>query len=351
MKQILDWVRPAIKVVLNNQQSVRNLEEETLPKVSMHLNENPFGSPQNRYLSKSELPSRTIVGQLKGGVHPQCVSLANGTTDAIERLMRTFCTPMQDNVIVVEPTSGLYSHVAQVNDIEVRHVSLDAKFQLDVEAVMRTVGQFTKMVFLASPNNPTGNLLSKESILQLCDQFEGIVVVDEAFIEFSRSESLVKSISSYHNLVVVSSFSIAYALASSRISAILAHPLVIRAVEVLRHCFTLNAATLAAIESLPRRRFEVDKWVKSILEERSKLMLAVAQLPISEKVYPTSSNFFLVRFKDGEDVYKYLSKHGIAVYNCSHIAGCENCLRITVSLPMDNNALVSALRLYCERVK
>lgn len=349
MKQILDWVRPAIKKALSTECNPNDSLVEARPKVAMHLNENPFGSPHNRYLNPSELRSREIIGQLKGGLRPQCVSLARGTADAVERLMRTFCVPMRDNIIVVQPTTELYSRVAQVNDIEVRHTTLDDHFRLNVDEVLRTVGQYTKMIFIASPNNPTGTLQRTESIQQLCEQFDGVVIVDEAFSEFSRSESLIKLLPKHSNLVVVDSYSIAYAMASSRISAIFAHPLVIRAVEVLRYDYALDASTASDIEMMPRRRFEADKWVKAILEERGRLMSAVAQLPITKKVYPTSTNFFMVKFSNAEKVYKYLLSKGIAVYDCSNISGCEDCLRITVGLSVDNNALVSALRQYTEK--
>lgn len=351
MKQIIDLVRPAIRKALSAGSNHNDSVVDSRPKVSMHLNENPFGTPQNRYANLSELHSREVIGQLKGGLRPQCISLSRGTADAIERLMRTFCMQGQDNIIVVQPTVDIYAHVARVNDIEVRDVQMDEQFRLDVDAVLDAVDSKTKMIILSSPNNPTGNLQQPESILQLCNQFEGIVVVDEAFVEFSRNESLVRNISSCPNLVVVESLSVAYALASSRIAVILAHPQVIRAVEVLRYAFSLDASTAEIIESLPRRRFDADKWVKALLDERTKLLAAIAQLPICDKVYPTSANFFMVRFKGAAKVYQYLLSNGIAVYDCSHIPGCEDCLRITVGLPVDNTAIVSALRQYGESLR
>lgn len=350
MKQVLDWVRPAIKVALAEKQDSIDQIETPSQIVAMHLNENPFGSPLNRYPALSQMSCREIVGKIRGGLRPQCISLTNGTADSVGRLVNTFCMPARDNVVVVQPMSKLYSDVARLTDVEVRQVLLDDNFRLNVDDVLRTVGQFTKMVFLSSPNNPTGNLLQPAAVLDLCEKFNGIVVVDETYVAFSRNPSLVQHLSNYTNLVILDSLSVTYAMASSRIAMILAHPQVIRAVEVLNYPYSLSTSAIADIQSLPRRSFDVDKWTKSLLEERTKLLSAVAQLPICEKVYPTSANFFMAKFKDVGKLFDYLKSKQIAVYNCSEMPGCEGCLRITVGLPVDNNALVSALRKFGEGV-
>lgn len=338
-------MRPSIHALLQAQQKAP--QSQRVPtEVRLDANESPWGNPLNRYPAADQMKWREIAGQVKGRLRPQCVALCNGTLEAVDMLIRVSCVPQRDHIVTVVPTTPLFERQARINDVECRTVPLDTDYALSAERLLERVSGRTRLVCLCSPNTPTGNLLSRKEILRICEEFSGLVIVDESYVGFSGHRSLVSDLPAHSNLVLLESLSATYALAGLRVAMIYAHPDVIRAVEVVRPPHNINLPALDIIAQLPVRRFEADKWVKLLTDERSKVMRAVAELSICEKVFPTSANFFLMKVKDSSSVHAYLLENGIAVRDCSAIPGCRDCLRITIGHPHENNLLIGALRRY-----
>lgn len=349
MRPLSELIRPNIYTLLSEGQE-EGINAVAPHDIRIHLeaNENPFNAPLNRYPDASQMKWREVAGKLKGGLKPTCVSLANGTAEAVELLLRTFCVPQRDNILTISPTTPLFQQRAYIHDVECRSLQLDSQFAFKADTLMERANNRTKLAFLCSPNTPTGNTLPRKEILRLCDLFGGLVIVDESFVEFSHLPSLIEALPDKRNLVIIDSLSVTFALAGIRVAMIYAYPEVIRAIETVRPLHNINLPALQEIERLPQHRFEADKWKKQLLEERRKLMQAIKELPYCEKVYPTDANFFLARFNQPERIYHYLLDCGIAVHNCSCLNCCHGCLRITVGLPGENNQLVGALRCYNE---
>ena len=344
MRDFKSIVRPNILQLTDGLLSKQPTISENI-RVHLDANENPYNSPYNRYPKADYTALKNILGQIKG-IWPHCIALSNGTNEAIDFILRVFCVPGRDNIISIAPTSRNYREFAAINDIECKTASLDNHFQITADQILSLSDEHTKIVFLCSPNNPTGNLLDKNEVLQLCDRFQGIVVVDEAYNEFSHTESIVRSISSHHNLIALNTLSKAFASAELRLAAIYAVPEIIRYIKAITPHHHISTWTQKESMEILKRRFDVDKWIHQLLEERRKVMSAIKQLPMCEKVYDSDANFFLVKFQNADDVYQYLLKEGIAVCNCSNLPHCENCLRITIGLPSENNLLIGALRKY-----
>ena len=314
-------------------------------KVHLEANENPFNAPHNRYHQDNNSEFKEMLGKMKG-IWPHCITLTRGTDEAIDFIFRVFCIPGQDNVLALSPTSRHYEEFGLKNDVVCRPILLDQQYQITADTLLCNTDEHSKVIFLCSPNNPTGNLLHREQIIELCDRFQGIVVVDEAYNEFSRSESVVRLIAQHHNLIVLNSLSKAFASADLRLATIYAVPEIIRYINcIIPHHHVSHWAELQGVAIL-KRRFEVDKWINQLLEERRKVMNAVRQLPICEAVYPTDANFFMAKFKNASAIHQYLLSEGIAVFDCSNFPLCENCLRITIGLPFENSTLIGALRKY-----
>lgn len=317
-------------------------------RIRLNKGESPFNAPQNRY------PDGDLEGKLAAaiaaaqGMVPANVGLAGSTDEIIDRLLRVFCTPQRDNIILAVPSTANCECLAEINDIELRYVPLDQGFALRADKIMSQANQRSKILLLSSPNVPTGNLLSRDTILSVADRFKGIVVVNEAYIEYARTPSLAADIAQHPNLAVARTFSKAYASAALRLSYLLAHPDIVHHFNLVRPSGILPTHTLTEGLALLRRRFDVDKWIKWQLEERGKVIAAVKQLPLCLKLYPTDANFFMIKVPDAPALLRYLAEQEIAACDCSGLPGCDNCIAFTVSLTPDNNALLSALRKYCE---
>lgn len=317
--------------------------------IPLDKGESPFNRPQNRYPSPDM--EAELVAALADSLHlpPTSVALAGGTDEATDRLLRILCTPQRDNIVITVPSVESYDRLAAINDIECRHAHLDCDFSLPVDKVLGLTNQRTKAILLCSPNVPTGNLLSRDAILKIASRFKGLVVVNEAYIDYARTPSLADDVMQHHNLIVLRTFSKAFASAALRISYILAHPDIIRYLNLIRPSGTLPTHTLTEGLAILRRRFDIDKWTKWQLEEREKVIASVKQLPICVKLYPTDANFFMVKVPDAPALLNYLAEQGIAARNCSAQPQCDNCIAITIGLTIDNNALLGALRKYCEK--
>ena len=313
--------------------------------VFLDANENPYNAPYNRYPDPLQRELKAQIAKVKG-VPAECIFLGNGSDEAIDLPYRIFCQPGVDNVVAIEPTYGMYKVCADVNDVEYRPVLLDADYQMKAEALLAATDAHTKIIWLCSPNNPTGNLLDREEVLKVIEGFDGIVIVDEAYGDFALQPSFRTELPKHPNLIVLNTFSKAWGLAAIRLGMAFASEEIIYIYNKVKYPYNVNLLTQQqALEAL-QDPFEVDKWVKILLLERSRLMQAFQELPICEQVYRTDANFFLARMTDAQAIYDYLVDKGIIVRNRTRVQLCRNCLRITIGTKTENNELLSALRQY-----
>jgi histidinol-phosphate aminotransferase len=280
------------------------------------------------------------------GVPSENIFLGNGSDEAIDLPYRIFCEPGRDNVVSIAPTYGMYQVCADIHDIECRQVLLDDNFQLHADAVLQACDEHTKIIWLCSPNNPTGNSLDRDEMMKVVEGFDGIVIVDEAYIDFAQQLSLRQELPTHPNLIILQTMSKAWGSAAIRLGMAFASKEIIAIYNKVKYPYNVNLLTQQQAMEMLKDPFEVDKTVKIILQERSRLMAAFRELPICEQIYPTDANFFLTRVTDAKRIYDYLVDKGIIVRNRSRIQLCQNCLRITIGTRTENNELLSALRQY-----
>lgn len=314
--------------------------------VFVDANENPYGTLLNRYPDPlQEELKRTIAGVKQ--VKAECIFLGNGSDEAIDLSYRVFCEPRVDNVVAIDPTYGMYEVCANINDVEYRKVPLDDHFQMTAEKLLAACDSHTKLIFICTPNNPTGNDLSREEIVKVIEQFKGIVIVDEAYSDFSAQRPLRLDLDKYENLIVYNTFSKAYGCAAIRLGMAFASAEIISYFNKVKYPYNVNVLTQnKAMEVLSAEMSQTCKHINLILEERSTVMEAFAQLPLCEKVYPSNANFFLAKVTDANRIYNYLVDKGIIVRNRNSVNMCGNCLRITIGTKEENTQLLSALRVY-----
>ena len=344
MKSLEELTRPNIWT-LAPYSSARNEYSGHVAHVFLDANENPYNQPFNRYPDPLQLELKERLAKVKG-VKPQQIFLGNGSDEAIDLPYRCFTRPGIDNVVAIEPTYGMYKVCADINDVEYRPVLLDEHYQIKAEKLLPACDDNTKIIWICSPNNPTGNSISREEILKVIRQFEGLVIVDEAYSDFSSEKPLRLAINEFPNLIVLNTFSKAWGCAAIRLGMAFASEEIISIYNKVKYPYNVNLLTQQqALEAL-KDPYEVDKWVKLLIQERSRMMQAFIQLPTCLKVYPTDANFFLAKMTDAKKIYDYLVEKGIIVRNRSRISLCENCLRITIGNKTENNELLSALRQY-----
>ena len=344
MKPLKDLVRPNIWA-LKPYSSARDEYKGKTANTFLDANESPYNVPVNRYPDPLQEELKQLLAPLKG-VAPEQMFLGNGSDEAIDLVFRVFCVPGRDNVVAMEPTYGMYQVCADVNDVEYRKVLLGDNFNLEPQKLLDVVNERTKVIFLCSPNNPTGNSLDPEAIETVLRGFQGIVVLDEAYSDFSPKPVFRLRINEFPNLIVLNTFSKAWASAAIRLGMAFAAPDIIRLFNKVKYPYNVNTLTQEKAREMLSRRFEVDRWVKQILQERAGLMVAVSELPLCERVFPTDANFFLARFRGAGQVYEYLVSQGVIVRNRSHVTLCGDCLRITVGTQQENNRFLAALRQY-----
>jgi histidinol-phosphate aminotransferase len=251
-----------------------------------------------------------------------------------------------DNVVAIEPTYGMYKVCADINDTEYRTVLLDENYQTTAEKLLAATDEHTKIIWLCTPNNPTGNCLNREEVIKVIEGFEGLVIVDEAYSDFSSQKTLRSELSKYPNLIVLNTMSKAWGCAAIRLGMAFASEEIIHIFNKVKYPYNVNQLTQQqALEAL-KDPFEVDNWVKILLQERTRMMDAFTMLPICEKVYPTEANFFLAKMTDATKIYNYLVDRGIIVRNRHRVQLCQNCLRITIGTKTENAELIAALRQY-----
>ena len=325
--------------------SARNEYAGREARVFLDANENPYNNPYNRYPDPLQLELKAAISKVKG-VPAANIFLGNGSDEAIDLPYRCFCEPGIDNVVAIEPTYGMYKVCADINNTEYRPVLLDENYQITAERLLAATDAHTKLIWLCSPNNPTGNTLQREEIVKVIEAFEGLVIVDEAYSDFSSQKPLRHEIAKYPNLIVLNTMSKAWGCAAIRLGMAFASEEIIAIFNKVKYPYNVNQLTQQQALQALKDPFEVDKWVKILLEERSRMIDAFQLLPICKKVYPTEANFFLAQMTDATKIYNYLVDKGIIVRNRHRIQLCQNCLRVTIGTKTENGELIAALRQY-----
>ena len=325
--------------------SARNEYAGREARVFLDANENPYNNPYNRYPDPLQLELKAAISKVKG-VPAANIFLGNGSDEAIDLPYRCFCEPGIDNVVAIEPTYGMYKVCADINNTEYRPVLLDENYQITAERLLAATDAHTKLIWLCSPNNPTGNTLQREEIVKVIETFEGLVIVDEAYSDFSSQKPLRHEIAKYPNLIVLNTMSKAWGCAAIRLGMAFASEEIIAIFNKVKYPYNVNQLTQQQALQALKDPFEVDKWVKILLEERSRMIDAFQLLPICVKVYPTEANFFLAQMTDATKIYNYLVDKGIIVRNRHRIQLCQNCLRVTIGTKTENGELIAALRQY-----
>jgi len=317
--------------------------------VFLDANENAFGSPlaqqYNRYPDPLQYKLKKRLSDIKG-VPPRNIFLGNGSDEAIDILFRSFCNPGVDNVIIVPPTYGMYQVSANINDVEARKVLLTDEYQLNLEGIAEAIDKHTKLIFICSPNNPTGNSINRDDIETLLANFEGLVVIDEAYINFSRQKTFIQELTEYANLVVLQTLSKAWGLAGLRVGMAFASEEIIEVMNKVKPPYNINEASqelaLKALDNLA----QVNAWIKETLLQRDKLVLHLKHFNFVLDIYPSDANFILVKTTDPKSIYNFLVEKGIIIRDRSKVELCEGCLRITVGTPAQNDTLLETLQQY-----
>ncbi len=309
----------------------------------LDANENPYENGYNRYPDPHQRRLKTRLSAIKG-VPVENIFVGNGSDEAIDLIFRIFCEPHRDNVVAIAPSYGMYKVAAAINDIEVREVQLGDDFSLPVDAILGRTDANTKAIFLCSPNNPTGNAFPRGEILRLADAFDGITVVDEAYIDFAEVEGLKDEIFRRPRLIVLQTLSKAWAMAGLRIGLALADSRVVELMSMVKYPYNVSEATMRIVKDL--LDLPVDDQVASIKTQRAVVMDALSRMKVVRRVYPSDANFVLVRFDDADAVYDHLIGDGIIVRNRNRVKGCEGCLRITIGLKEENDKLLKSLAEY-----
>ena len=342
MKPLQELVRPNIWS-LSPYTSARDEYQGKDAKVFLDANENPYNTPFNRYPDPLQRDLKKRIAAIKG-VSEQSIFFGNGSDEAIDLMFRIFCRPGVDNAVAIEPTYGMYGVCADINDVEYRRVLMDDNFQPSYDKLMAAVDSNTKLIFFCSPNNPSGNNIDRKVIEKVLDNFEGIVIVDEAYIDFAGVPSYLKKLQSRPNLIVLQTFSKAWGMAGIRLGMAFAQSEIISIMNKVKYPYNVNLLTQQRAMEEVMQYDRVKGWVDSILKERTRLMKEFESLDCTVRVYPSDANFFLARVKDAAATYNYLVDCGIIVRNRSKIALCGNSLRVTVGTVAENNALLDALK-------
>ncbi len=351
---ILELVRPNIRN-LKPYSSAR--EENKIKGILMDANENPFeplnsqirGLELNRYPDPFQYEVRNALSELTGAGYDK-IFCGVGSDEIIDLIIRIFCVPGKDNAVIPEPTYGMYSVACSVNDVEVKQVLLNENMEIDSEKILSAADEKSKILFLCSPNNPTGNLIKKETILELCRKFRGIVVVDEAYIDFASEGSVIGETVIFNNLIVMRTFSKAWGLAGIRFGYCAANEEIIRLLFKIKAPYTLNRLTTAAVLDAVKKLDEIKTKIAVIISEREKLAKRLAGTEGIEKVFPSESNYILFKVQNPETVKRALYEKGIIIRDRSSQPMLKGCLRVSVGTPEQNTIFITALRrVLCEK--
>lgn len=315
-------------------------------RIFLDANENSLGSPltkwYNRYPDPLQWELKKKISTVKG-VDPEHMLLGNGSDECIDLLIRAFCEPKRDNIIICPPTYGMYEVCAHINDVAVKEVPLTQNFQVDLEALEGAIDAYTKMIFFCSPNNPTGNSLLREDIEMVLNNFDGLVIIDEAYINFSRQRTFSYDLPDYPNLVVLQTFSKAWGLAALRMGMTIASKEIIGILNKVKPPYNINKATQDLVMKALDNIEDVNGMIVEIVRQRDELTYVLVQMPFVNGVFPSDANFLLVKVDDAVALYNYLKDQGIIVRNRNNVMLCEGCLRITVGTEKENRELVDVM--------
>lgn len=311
--------------------------------VFLDANENPYYTGYNRYPDPYQQSVKARIAEIKE-VKPNQIFLGNGSDEPIDLLYRAFCNPGIDNSVIMEPSYGMYTVSADINDIEIRKVLLNDDYQIEASKLLSAIDEKTKLIFLCSPNNPTANSLDRNEIIKVINGFGGLVIVDEAYIDFAPGTTLLSNLDKYPNLVVLQTFSKAWGLAGIRLGMAFASPEIVAVLSKIKYPYNINALTQERVMQSLQNVEEKESWVKTIIEERAKLAKELKQFPFVEKIYPSNANFLLVKMEGARKIFDYLMSEGVIVRDRSKVALCEGSLRITVGSPEENRELIEKLK-------
>jgi histidinol-phosphate aminotransferase len=314
--------------------------------IFLDANENSFGSPLpdnfNRYPDPLQMEVKEKLSKIKG-VPAQNIFLGNGSDEAIDLLYRIFCEPGRDNVLIFPPTYGMYEVCAEMNDVKVKKVNLTNEYQLDIEAIEQAIDPFTKLIFICSPNNPTGNSINRNDIEIILNNFNGIVVIDEAYINYAKQKTFIPELTEYPNLLVMQTLSKAWGLAGLRLGMAFASENIISLMNKVKYPYNINTATqLLVLDALNNIEW-VNEHITATVMERENLKKALLNLAFTEEVFPSDANFLLAKMKNAPAIYKKLVEKGIIVRDRSKVILCEDCLRITIGTETENKKLLDVL--------
>jgi histidinol-phosphate aminotransferase len=336
-------VRDNVKVLKPYSSARDEFEDfDTADMIFLDANENPFNNGVNRYPDPQQASVKRILAK-QNKVNPNQMLLGNGSDEVLDLIFRAFCEPKVDNVITLPPTYGMYGVLANINAVENREVLLSNDFQPQIEKIFKAIDDNTKMIFLCSPNNPTGNSFSEESVTTLLEHFNGLIVIDEAYIDFSKKESWLQKLEQYPNLIITQTLSKAYGLAGIRLGICYASAQIISVLNKIKPPYNVNELTQKrALERLDNTD-AIKSEIKSIIDQRSELLKVLLDIKYVEKIYPTEANFILIKVDDANKRYDDLIAKGIVIRNRTTQPLCENCLRLTIGTEEENKKLIEAL--------
>ena len=311
--------------------------------IFLDANENPFNEPYNRYPDPLQKKLKEKVSELKN-ISPENIFLGNGSDEPIDLLIRAFCEPGVDNILTIDPTYGMYQVAADISGVVLRKVLLNENYDLEYTKILNATDDKTKLIFLCSPNNPTGNSLNKEAILKIVKSFNGIVIIDEAYIDFAPNKSLLPELKNYPNIVILQTFSKAWGMAGIRLGMAFASTEIIAILNKIKYPYNINILTQQKALELLEQKKEVENWIKLLIAEREKMAKLFHEFPFVVKVYPSDANFLLIKMNDAKGIYDYLVEKGIIVRDRSKVHLCENSLRITVGTQQENETLLKVLK-------
>lgn len=340
---VLDLIRPSIKALKPYSSARDEFQGATDDMVFLDANENPFENGVNRYPDPKQGNVKTLLSKIKG-IPVENILLGNGSDEVLDLIYRAFCEPNVDNIITLPPTYGMYSVLANINAVDIRKVQLTSDFQPSVNEILKIGDSNSKLLFLCSPNNPTGNSFSEESIEKLLREFKGAVVIDEAYIDFSNNPSWLIRLNEFPNLIVTQTLSKAYGMAGIRLGICYASKEIIAVLNNIKPPYNVNELTQQRAINQLENEEQTQNQIQTILEEREVLVSELKTISFVSKIYPSDANFILAKVDDATKRYNELIGKGIVIRNRTSQPGCENCLRFTVGTPDENKILIETLK-------
>jgi histidinol-phosphate aminotransferase len=340
---IQDLIRPTIKALKPYSSARDEFQGATDDMVFLDANENPFENGVNRYPDPQQRNVKVLLSKAKA-IPQENILLGNGSDEVLDLIFRVFCEPNQDNIITLPPTYGMYSVLANINAIDIVSVQLDANFQPKVNEILAAANSKSKLLFLCSPNNPSGNSFEAKSIKRLIKSFNGIVVIDEAYIDFSNQESWINKLNEFPNLIVTQTLSKAYGMAGIRLGVCYASSYIISMLNRIKPPYNVNELTQQKAILQLKQEDLVQKQILDILKERELLVSELSKISFVSKIYPSDANFVLAQVDNATERYNELIEKGIVIRNRTTQPGCENCLRFTVGTANENKILIHTLK-------